>query len=64
MVLVHVNIIEVKSFENRNSEGGTYFDLQDEIRTEEQLACIWYKFNFILVVLNGYKISNLQKLIL
>jgi len=62
VVLVHVNIIEVKSFENR-TEGGTYFDLQDEIRTEEQLACIWYKFYFILVVLNSHKISNLQKLI-
>lgn len=63
MDLVQVNIIEVKSFENRNSEGGTYFDSQDGIRTEEQLACIWYKFYFILVVLNSYKISNLQKLI-
>jgi hypothetical protein len=40
VVDVQVNIIEVKSFENRNSEGGTYFDLQDGIRTEEQLACI------------------------
>lgn len=32
--LVQVNITEVKSFENRNSEGGTFFDLQDEIRNK------------------------------